>query len=675
MSSKASAASVKKKGGPEVPRAPDRTAEQIVLGLLVFLSSVVVVPGILGPSMLPKLTAAVIGTVVCVGLLAGRAVLERRVELPWGRTLVPVGVYVVALIIATATSSNRDLSVLGVFERWTGLVPYLTYIVLLLVVVVLGRRAILPIGIALLAALGAIVAYGMLQVVGVDPIDWQDVAGTSVDGRPTVFSLFGNVNFVAGWTGAVIPLVLWGALRPGDRRVRLALVALLLGAAVLLWQAGSAQGPIAAAAGSALFLGCWALGLDRERRAGALVRRWLPKLIAAAVAVAVVAVGLFVTLRPDGGIRQRIHFWDAALAIFVDHPIVGSGLDTYGDFFSAYRSAEGATLYGFERNDAPHSVPLGMLSNGGLLLGLAYLAFVVTIAVVLIRGLRRFHGDDRVLLAAFGGVWLGYQVQALVSFDVPPVALLHYLSAASIIVLASPAPVTRVIELAGYRDRARRSRKRRTAGPSSSDLAWLGLVAVVVVAFVVVATRPLRAELAVGSAAPLLEDGRGPEALERFERGIELAPYEPRYRELLARLLLVAREEEAALAAFAEAARLDPGSVDGALAAAEVAAALGRDDEARAWYDAAAARDPYNPGVLNPAARYALSTGDPERARELADRSVELRPGVESLLVLGQSAAALGQPDEASEAFERVLELEPGNEAAQEGLRRLDDVS
>lgn len=666
---------MKKRPGAEISRTPERAAEQVVLGLLVFLSSVVVVPGILGPSMLPKLTAAFIGTALCVGLLARRAVLERRVELPWGRWLVPVGAYAVTLVVATATSSNRNLSLLGVFERWTGLVPYLTYIVLLLVVVVLGRRSLVPIAIGLLVGFAVAVAYGLLQTLGVDPMDWQDVAMVADDGDLPVFSLFGNVNFASGWVGAVIPLVLWGALAQRDRGTRLALAALLAGAAVLLWQAGSSQGPIAGAAGCAPVLAYWAADLETEDRWSALLRRWLPKLIAAASTIVVVSIGLFVALRPDGGTRQRLHFWDAAVAIFADHPLVGSGLDTYGDLFSSYRSAEGAALYGFERNDAPHSVPLGMLSNGGLLLGLAYLTFVATIALVLIRGLRRLQGGDRVLLAAFGGVWLGYQVQSLVSFDVPPVALLHYVSAGAIIVLAASNAPIRIIELPGHRERVRRSRKGRVAGPSGRDLVWLGVIALVVIGFVMAATRPLRAELAVGSAAPLLEDGRGPEALKRFERGIELAPYEPRYRELLARLLLVAREEEAALAAFAEAARLDPGSVDAALAAAEVAAALDRHEEARRWYDAAVARDPHNPGVLNPAARYALSTGDPGHARQLAARSVELRADVESLLLLAQSAADFGEIDRASRAFERVLELEPGNEDAQDGLRRLDDVA
>lgn len=672
---KASTSRVKNQGrAQQAPEVADRTAELIILGLLVYLASVVVVPGILGPSMLPKLTIAIIGTGVCVGIWAARGVFERRLELPWGRVLAPVAFYAAALVAVTAMSSNRHVSVLGVFERWTGLVPYLTYLVLFLVVVVLGRRAVVPVSVALLSALGTVVAYAMLQVIGVDPMDWQDVAMISADGRTPVFSLFGNVNFASGWTGAVIPLVLWATLRAGDSRMRAALIALLVGVVVLLWQAGSSQGPIAAAAGTTLFLGTWATQLPREGRAG-IVRRWLPKLAAAGGALAVLMVGVFVALSPDGGTRQRLHFWETAFAIFADHPIVGTGLDTYGGLFSSYRSAEAAALYGFERNDAPHSVPLGMLSNGGLLLGLAYLAFVVIVGVVLARGLRRLDGDDRVLLAAFGGVWLAYQVQSLVSFDVPPVALLHYLSASVIVVLASPVPITRVVELPGFRKRARQTRKGRALGPSGRDLVWVGVVVVVVGALVLFASRPLRADLAVGSAAPLLEQNRGPEALERIERGIELAPYEPRYRELYARLLMVAREEESALANFAEAARLDPGSVDLALSAAELAEALGQDEVAERWYTEAVSRDPNNAAVLSRASRFALSAGDPERSRALADQAVQLGPGVESLLLLAQSAADLGRTDEASKAFKRVLALEPGNEDAQSGLQRLEGGS
>jgi O-antigen ligase len=110
-----------------------------------------------------------------------------------------------------------------------------------------------------------------------------------------------------------------------------------------------------------------------------------------------------------------------------DRPLFGFGLASFEGWFYAYRPVAVAVADGFRRStDAPHSVPLEMLASGGLLLGLAYLALVGVTGWALIRGLRHRAGVERVLLAGLGGAWLAYQVQSLVSIDVPPIAVLHY---------------------------------------------------------------------------------------------------------------------------------------------------------------------------------------------------------------------------------------------------------
>lgn len=643
----------------------DRTLEHLVVAAIVLLGSVVAVSGVFDPAMLPKLTVVLLGVIALAALAVVRGALERVAVVASGWWLPVVGVYAAALVVATVTSSNRTVSVLGVFARWTGLVPYLAYLVLLVLVVALGRPVLRPLVVAHVLALAVVVVYALAQVVGIDLVDWQ------VEGATPIFSAFGNVNFASGWTGAVLPFALFGVLEVRETRLRAALAALVVGAIVVLWQAGSAQGVVAAGAGCALLVGIWAAQHPGDEPRDVALRRWGPRVMVAGCLAVAVAVAAYVAFRPDAGVTQRFHFWDAALTIFAEQPVLGSGLDTYGDLFLSERSAEGAVRYGLERNEAPHSVPLGMLSNGGVVLALAYLSFVVSVGVVLVRGLRRLRGDERLALAAFGAVWLGYQVQSTVSFDVPPVALVHHTSAAAILILGL-ADATRSVELPGMAE-ARRRRRRRSGGASGTDVAVVAVVAVVALGLSALATRPMRAELTVGSAADLLDAGRGPEALQRLRTGIDLAPWEPSYKGLLASLLVQAGQPQDAYDLFEEASEQDPGSVQLPLSTAALATELGRTEQAARWYDEARRRDPNSPATLIVIGQAALANGEIERARDLGEQAGELDPdGVSPLVLQGQALAAGGDADGARARFERALRVEPQNPAAVEGLAGLD---
>jgi O-antigen ligase len=77
----------------------------------------------------------------------------------------------------------------------------------------------------------------------------------------------------------------------------------------------------------------------------------------------------------DASLSERREFWSAGVGIFRDNPVLGTGLDTYAHHFLAYRPASHARVNLIATTDAPHSVPLGMFTNGGVILGLAWLAW------------------------------------------------------------------------------------------------------------------------------------------------------------------------------------------------------------------------------------------------------------------------------------------------------------
>jgi tetratricopeptide (TPR) repeat protein len=646
-----------------------------LLAAMLFGTAVIILPPAVEPFMLPKATFVVFLAVVLAALGAASALWTRTIAVPQSPVTVAVGIFTLALAITTITSPTPLASVIGFYSRYTGLVPYLAYLLVFFLVLRLAdARLVRLLRRTALVALGFVVAYGLAQAAGIDPIAYSDAS------LGTTFSFLGNVNFSAAWAGAVAALALVTALSPGEppgwRLYAAVLTPLTVLYAVLT---GTAQGPVVAAVSLGWVVLLLATASDSRVRRAATGRRGLALAVAGTVAVtagvALVVALPYLRAQLEQSFVERPEFWAAAVGIFADHPVIGTGLDTYAHHFMAYRPASHALANGTATTDAPHSVLLGMLSNGGLLLGSAYVAAVALVAVALVKGALHSQGAPRLALAGFGGVWLGYQAQSLVSFDVPPLALLHWLSAGVIVALAAP-PRWKEITLPGPAA-ARRINHRKgkaygaVAVPPSTRVLQ-GAVGVLALASLWLAAYPLRADLVAASAAPLTASGKFDEAVERFRRAAELNPAESSYSFLVARAEDAAGRPQRALAAATEAARRDPGTVQYALFAAEQAQETEREQVAQRWYRNAVERDPKDPPVLNAAGAYLAQTGDLRAAEALLERSARLRAEPDTLVLLGRARAAMNDVAGAREVLEQALALDRDNADARallDGLR------
>lgn len=648
-------------------------AQRWLLVAMLVGSPVLILPSTVEPFMLPKMTFLVFLGVAVAALGAARGVWTRRLSLPVSPVTFAVAVFALALVVTTTTSASPSVSLIGFYSRYTGLVPYLTFLLVFVVALsVLDMPFLQLLRRAALVGLGLVVSYGLLQAGGLDPIDYRDLR------LGETFSFLGNTNFSAAWAGAVSALALTTVFDSAEHKAWRA-YATVLTPLTLLYAilTGTSQGPVVAA----VALGWAGLLLttahDSPVRAAAARRRGVAVAATGVAAVAVLAAVLaalpFLRAQLDQALVERPAFWVAAVRIFIDHPLLGTGLDTYAHHFLAYRPASHALANATATTDAPHSVPLGMFSNGGLLLGLSYLVVVALVAFAVVRGALRLQGPARIALAGFGGVWLGYQVQSLISFDVPPLALLHWLSAAVVVTLAAP-PRWREITLPGQPAAQRRTRKGKARGAAvvpTSTRVLHGMIALAGVVALWLAAYPLRADLVAASAAPLTASGRFDEAVERFARAAALNPAEPTYPFLAGRAHDAAGRHAEALEAAAEAARRDPGTVEYALFAAEQAQLAGRQDEARRWFLESVERDPRDPPVLNAAAAYLRRVGDVSAAERLLERSVGLRTDPDALVQLAQVRVALDDVEGAREVLEQALALEPGNQDARAVLEEL----
>ena len=552
-----------------------------------------------------KLLVVVLGGLFVAGALIVAALRGHRLTVPRSPVWAAAAAFVAIAAAATAGSPSPWRSFSGASNASAGLALYAVCALFAIsAAAVAARGRIDRIVRALLAAAVVVIAYGVVQIAGADPLRWRLTSG-----GPPVFSTFGNANFMSGWLGVVTVLAVWGATISGwTLRWRLFAAAVGAGSLGVALASASIQGPIGAVTGCGVIAAAWLTDHGRHRAR----RRWLRTAAVAALPLVVVATSAALLLARGGAVQSfatRTGKWQAAAAMGLDRPLTGVGLDLFVDWYHLYRPVSDAITRGVARTaDAAHNVPLQLFAGGGVPLLVAYLLFVAAVAVTLVRAIRAARGRDRLTLAALGGAWVAYLVQSMVSMDVPPLALVGWLLAGLILGIARPESAPRFSTC----------RHRRWSQPAA-------LVATLVAGAMLLAVAiPVRADVAARRAVGLTADGRHAEAEDALRRALELNPWEPQYAVQLARLRTSRGDHAQALQAYRLAATRQPRGIAQALEAPRVAHLAGDHQEAVAGYAAALRLDPRSPDLLLEAGRHHLRWGDADRGTDLLERSAAI---------------------------------------------------
>ena len=114
----------------------------------------------------------------------------------------------------------------------------------------------------------------------------------------------------------------------------------------------------------------------------------------------------------DDPTSGRLHFWSVAIEIFKANPLVGAGLDAFGNAFPLYDTRNGSF-----RVEQAHNDYLQMLADGGMIGFGIVLAFVVLLAGACIRSIRSAaEGFERsVAIGAAAGI-VGILAHSFVDF-------------------------------------------------------------------------------------------------------------------------------------------------------------------------------------------------------------------------------------------------------------------
>jgi putative inorganic carbon (hco3(-)) transporter len=620
-----------------------------------------VFPGSLRVFVVPQVV--LLWTVAVAVLLVGlyRIAVTGRVERgPVALSVASVS-FLIALAVTSVLSSQPWVALTGLTVRGAGAVTYGLCVGLLHAVFRLGRRRSLePLVLAFVVAHVVVVAYALIQAFGADPISWE--VGLDIFYGP-VFSTLGNPNFSAGFVAMTMPLLVWVPFGSACRPVVKVGAGAMIGASVTaLAYLGTFQGyvtalvavsvlvnwalfgrssgrplavlvvlPVAVVVGglpilatapgigilvgvAALLAACSMLAIKVDMHGPSVVgsdrswntsgRLWL--WVGATLSFGTVA-GAFLFSRifegVQSGLSNRVEYWKVALSVFKASPIVGTGLETYQNYFTAHRSIERAVSLEGSHADAAHSVPLGILSGGGFILSVTYLGVILVVGYYGVQAVRNAEGGSRQFFSAVLAAWFAYQIQSSVSMDVPGLVFTQWILGG--ILLAGGVQESRpALELPWSKDRSIGSRQWVMGG---------GLVVVFLIALGPL-SAPMRADTAAYRAQKAKIAGNPELAVEELERATDLQPWNSAYLERLADLHEQTETNEVVFDERKQVARLKPGNAFAAVQVARAAIRLDRLDVAGQWFEHAVRQDPYGAGVLVEAAGFFAVTGNEEIA-------------------------------------------------------------
>lgn len=300
-----------------------------------------------------------------------------------------VAAFLALTLLSTLASVDTTQSVLGEPYQYQGAVTVSLYVgAFYLARVVLGTPDRFRSLVLTHVAVGALVAgYAIAQTLGVDPF-WS---GPPED---RAISSVGQANDLAAYLDLVIVAAVASWPRSGTR-VRAATAFALVLSSIALGLTLSRGGFLALGVAVVLIL---AFAARTPRSMSAPMRRSVGLISLAIVAMFVISAPSIRSVAEriastgdlaEGSVRMHLDSWRVGIAIAADRPLLGSGPETFPLVFADYLDGtippdRAAHLRRF-RLESPHNEWIGIASESGIPAVIAYVVFLIRLAVDLAR--------------------------------------------------------------------------------------------------------------------------------------------------------------------------------------------------------------------------------------------------------------------------------------------------
>jgi len=359
------------------------------------------------PINLPKMFVLVFFAAITLGLVIPALLSAKRLSLLDQKVgLGIIGLFAIGLLISTTTTDVKYTAIFGEFHRNNGALSYISMIILMIAGSLAFTLTSVNRYFAYFGIGGLLLTfYGILQGLGADPVGWK------IDYNPYITTL-GNPNFTSGFLGLASIAILYLVLEARDRKFQVGYAVGLLASLYILWRSGSIQGVFGFLIGATVII---------------LVKLWLINkrygqiglagafLAGVPVALAVLNIGPLADRLYQGTLRNRFDYWNAAIAMFKDHPFFGVGIDRFGEYYRQY-AVQNQVVQG-QITDNAHSIYMQLLATGGLVLFIPYLLLVLYITYLGIKSLIKFQSEAKFKIGALLGIWLGTIALNVVTVD------------------------------------------------------------------------------------------------------------------------------------------------------------------------------------------------------------------------------------------------------------------
>jgi len=301
-----------------------------------------------------------------------------------------------------ASSTPFEQQFFGRTGRGLGFLTYFSLIIILLASAMFIKKSGLNKLLFWLVISSVITSlYSLMQRFGLDIFEWE----TKTNG---IIGTLGNPNFQGSFAAmALVPALIyfWSSR---TSRVYSLIFGLILIITIIVSQ--STQGYIAALASISIYLLVYVWYKGKPRFYSLLVLVTLVGLIALA---GMLNKGPLATYLYKYSVQSRGEMWRTAFNAANNNPILGTGLDSFGDFSLLYRDQKTANGIA-EFTDNAHNFYLQFAATGGYLLALIYFAIIAFSFYSFIKLQRENNKFDKNLAAVFSA-WLCFQLQSIIS--------------------------------------------------------------------------------------------------------------------------------------------------------------------------------------------------------------------------------------------------------------------
>jgi O-antigen ligase len=317
------------------------------------------------------------------------------------------------LLVLVFSSNNFYQDFYGVFARNNGFITYFTLGLFFLNTLLLANKNFLEIFSKSILLIGFIVIFfGLLQYFSLVPSELTNINGQIV-------GVFGNMNFQSAFlaftTIAAFSYIIDKKTRQKNKFLSYIVFVLSAIEIYLIYLSGSSQGVYVSLIGIS-----FVIYLKIESSANFILARLY--LISN---VFMILFGVLGTLNKgplakflyEISIADRGYCMNAGLNMIKSNPVFGVGFDGYSDLYRLYRSDNAVIKKGTDALcDTAHSVVLDIATFGGLPLLFIYLALLILVIISIIKVVSREKSFNSAFVAVCG-VWVGYQVQSVISIN------------------------------------------------------------------------------------------------------------------------------------------------------------------------------------------------------------------------------------------------------------------